>query len=386
MVDEVKIIRITTVPISLKVLLKGQLSFISNNGFKVIGVSSSGKELGDVKSQEEIEVYPIEMTRKISPFSDLISLIKFYNFCKKEKPLIVHSHTPKAGIIGMLGAKLAGVPIRMHTVAGMPLMEVTGWKRKLLELVEKLTYSCSTKVYPNSNGLKSFILENSFVNESKLKVLGNGSSNGIDTSYFDNKEFENKSKLLKEELGLSESDFVFVFVGRLVGDKGINELIHAFSQLKNNSIKLILVGEKESELDPLKEETIKEIDNNRGVIHVGFQRDVRPYLAISDALVFPSYREGFPNAVLQAGSMGLPSIVSDINGCNEIIVNGLNGMLVPAKDSKALYELMNEFVTDRSKFLSMKEHARKMITDRYDQKKHWNFILKEYQTQVEKLH
>ena len=374
-----KLIRITTVPISLKILLKGQHQFMSEQGFEVIGVSSKGQELQDVQNEEYIRTIEIEMTRNISPIQDLISLYKFYSLCKKEKPLIVHSHTPKAGIVGMLGAKLAKVPIRLHTVAGLPLMEATGIKRKLLDFVEKLTYSCATKVYPNSKGLYDFILENKFATENKLKIIANGSSNGINTSFFSlSQVLEEQRNLLKKQLGIKEGDFVFIFVGRLVGDKGINELIEAFSSLKFDNVKLLLVGPMEKKLDPLKEETLHKIETNPLIISVGFQKDVRPYFAISDALVFPSYREGFPNVVMQAGAMGLPCIVSNINGCNEIIMEEVNGMIVPVKNVKQLQEKMFLLSQDRELYTRLQLNSRKIIIERYEQAIVWEGILNEY--------
>ena len=374
-----KLIRITTVPISLKILLKGQHQFMSEQGFEVIGVSSKGQELQDVQNEEHIRIIELEMTRNISPIKDLISLYKFYNLCKKEKPLIVHSHTPKAGIVGMLGAKLAKVPIRLHTVAGLPLMEATGIKRKLLDFVEKLTYSCATKVYPNSKGLYDFILENKYATENKLKIIANGSSNGINTSFFSlSQVLEEQRNLLKKQLGIKEGDFVFIFVGRLVGDKGINELIEAFSSLKFDNVKLLLVGPMEKKLDPLKEETLHKIETNPLIISVGFQKDVRPYFAISDSLVFPSYREGFPNVVMQAGAMGLPCIVSNINGCNEIIMEEVNGMIVPVKNVKQLQEKMFLLSQDRELYTRLQLNSRKIIIERYEQAIVWEGILNEY--------
>ena len=374
-----KLIRITTVPISLKILLKGQHQFMSEQGFEVIGVSSKGQELQDVQNEEHIRIIELEMTRNISPIKDLISLYKFYNLCKKEKPLIVHSHTPKAGIVGMLGAKLAKVPIRLHTVAGLPLMEATGIKRKLLDFVEKLTYSCATKVYPNSKGLYDFILENKYATENKLKIIANGSSNGINTSFFSlSQVLEEQRNLLKKQLGIKEGDFVFIFVGRLVGDKGINELIEAFSSLKFDNVKLLLVGPMEKKLDPLKEETLHKIETNPLIISVGFQKDVRPYFAISDSLVFPSYREGFPNVVMQAGAMGLPCIVSNINGCNEIIMEEVNGMIVPVKNVKQLQEKMFLLSQDRELYTRLQLNSRKIIIERYEQAIVWEEILNEY--------
>ncbi len=381
-----KLIRITTVPLSLKVLLKGQLRFMASNGFDVKGVSSEGEELREVHENEGIAVEAITMSRKITPFQDLKSLWEMWNFLRKEKPQIVHTHTPKAGIIGMLAARLAGVPHRLHTVAGLPLMEATGTKRKILNFVEKLTYSSATRVYPNSKGLYDFILQNNFTQSNKLKIIANGSSNGIDTTFFSPDQVTELERVtLREKLNIQPDDFVFVFVGRIVSDKGINELIKAFSQLQaveNNEpagIKLLLVGGLENDLDPLNPETLAEINQNKDIISVGFQQDVRSFFAIADALIFPSYREGFPNVVMQAGAMGLPSIVSDINGCNEIIIEGENGLIIPSKNVEKLKEKMLTLAKDKNLYTKLKGNSRRMIENRYEQSVVWNALLEEYE-------
>jgi len=374
------------VPLSLKVLLKGQLRFMASNGFDVKGVSSEGEELREVHENEGIAVEAITMSRKITPFQDLKSLWEMWNFLRKEKPQIVHTHTPKAGIIGMLAARLAGVPHRLHTVAGLPLMEATGTKRKILNFVEKLTYSSATRVYPNSKGLYDFILQNNFTQSNKLKIIANGSSNGIDTAFFSPDQVTELERVtLREKLNIQPDNFVFVFVGRIVSDKGINELIKAFSQLQeveNNEpigIKLLLVGGLENDLDPLNPETLAEINQNKDIISVGFQQDVRSFFAIADALVFPSYREGFPNVVMQAGAMGLPSIVSDINGCNEIIIEGENGLIIPSKNVEKLKEKMLTLAKDKNLYTKLKGNSRRMIENRYEQSVVWNALLEEYE-------
>ena len=381
-----KLIRIATVPISFKVLLKGQLQFMASNGFDVKGVSSDGEELKEVRENEGIVMEAINMSRKITPFQDLKSLWEMWNFLRKEKPQIVHTHTPKAGIIGMLAARLAGVPHRLHTVAGLPLMEATGIKRKILNFVEELTYSSATRVYPNSKGLYDFILQNNFTQSNKLKIIANGSSNGINTAFFSPVQVSEIEKVaLREKLNIRLDDFVFVFVGRIVSDKGINELIKAFSELQtaeNNEltgIKLLLVGGLESDLDPLNPETLAEINQNRDIISAGFQQDVRPFFAISNVLAFPSYREGFPNVVMQAGAMGLPSIVSDINGCNEIIIEGENGLIIPPKNVEKLKEKMLTLARDKNLYIKLKENSRRMIENRYEQSVVWKALLEEYE-------
>ena len=377
-----KLIRITTIPLSLEKLLENQLRFM-NAYYEVTAVSSEGERLKAFGKQQGVKTVAVGLTRQITPLQDLKALWQLFCLLKKEQPFIVHSHTPKAGTIGMLAAKLAGVPHRLHTVAGLPLLETTGNKRRLLDFVEKITYACATKVYPNSNGLKSIIIAQNFCSPDKLKVIGNGSSNGIDTDFFSPQSVSEAEKArLKAQLGIAEGDFVFVFVGRMVSDKGINELTKAFVQLSaaHKNIKLILVGPLEKELDPLLPETENAILNTTTIISVGYQNDVRPYFSVSDCLVFPSYREGFPNVVMQAGAMGLPSVVSDINGCNEIIVPDENGMLIEPKSVNAIYNSMKRIFEDKDLYIRLKNNAREMIVSRYQQKLVWEAVLNEYKS------
>jgi glycosyltransferase involved in cell wall biosynthesis len=353
--------------------------------FELLAVSSPDKILEQVGVREGVRTESIAMTRAITPVKDIKALWKLYRLLKKEKPAIVHTHTPKAGLLGMMASRLAGVPIRMHTVAGLPLMENTGVKRKVLDFVERLTYSCATGVYPNSKHLAGFILQNKFCKAKKMKVLGNGSSNGINTRFFQpGEELDKTACELKKQFGLTDKDFVFVFVGRLVKDKGIEELVEAFSLLKakHPHIKLLLVGPYEPERDPLAPATRKIIETDKSIIHAGFQQDIRPYLMISQALAFPSYREGFPNVPMQAGCFNLPSIVTDINGCNEIIVDGKNGLIIPAKKVPELQQAMERLLTNSALYLTLQTNARKMIVDRFEQKYLWELLLNEYHDQL----
>ncbi|ADV50404.1 glycosyl transferase group 1 [Cellulophaga algicola DSM 14237] len=376
-----KIIRITTVPQSLGGLLTGQLKFMKDY-YDVIGISSNEQVLKNVGVKEGINVIPLEMTRSITPFKDLKAIIDLYKILKKEKPFIVHSHTPKAGMVAMIASKFARVPNRLHTIAGLPLLEATGLKRTLLNTVEKITYGCATKIYPNSYGLKKIILEERFTIDKKLKVIGNGSSNGIDTSIFDPKLYtEEQKKQLKKSLNINDNDVIYTFVGRLVKDKGINELVAAFNQLEKEkeNVKLLLVGAYESELDPLSPDTLLFIEKNLNIINVGWQNDVRPYFSISNFLTFPSYREGFPNVVLQASAMKLYSIVTDINGCNEIIIEGLNGTIIPTKNTKVLYTKMFNLHDKNIADIDL-EKCRSLIIEKYERTFVWKKLLEEYQS------
>lgn len=372
-----KVIRTSTVAMSLDFLLKGQLAFL-NQFFEVIAVSGDDEHLNTVAEREKVKTASVPMQRNISPLKDLVSLVQLYWLFKKEKPEIVHSITPKAGLLSMIAAKLAGVPVRIHTFTGLIFPSKTGFLQRLLITMDRVLCYCATHVYPEGQGVKKDLIQYKITSK-PLKVIANGNVNGIDTSYFSKGKVSlQEQESLKKELGISENDFVFIFVGRLVGDKGINELIRAFSQLPTPNSQLLLVGSLESNLDPLQAETLKEIENNSNIISVGFQSDVRAYFAVSDCLVFPSYREGFPNVVLQAGAMGLPSIVTDINGSNEIIVEGQNGIIVPSKNIEELQVAMLRMMSEGEFYNELQQNSRKMIVAKYEQKVVWQAILEEY--------
>ncbi|MDT0294058.1 glycosyltransferase family 4 protein [Mesonia ostreae] len=377
-----KIIRITTVPISMNKILEGQMAYI-NNYYDLVGVSQYvEKDFTEIKEREGIKMIAVPFRRTISPFQDIISLLKLIWLFKKEKPDIVHTHTPKAGLLGMIAAKITKVPVRLHTVGGMPLMGVKGTKLKILENTEKLTYRYAHRIFPNSFGLKDFIVQSKFTNEKKIKVLGNGSSNGVDTNFFKNDYAgaEEETRILKQQLGIRTSDFVFVFLGRLAKDKGLIELVSAFNRLskKDSNLKLLLVGPLEQENSSLPEDTLSVIKNTEAIIYPGRTDNVRGFLRLADVFVFPSYREGFPNALLQAGAMSLPLIATNINGCNEIIENNKTGFLIPSKDEESLCEKMRFLYENSETRIRFGIEIRNNIEKKFKQSIIWDALLKEY--------
>jgi glycosyltransferase involved in cell wall biosynthesis len=374
-----KVIRTATVALSLDYLLKGQLAFL-NNHYEVVAVSGQDAHLENVAQREGVRTINVEMQRAIRPLQDLVSLWKLFLLFKKEKPQIVHSITPKAGLLSMLAAKMAGVPVRIHTFTGLIFPSKKGVLQQLLIAMDRLLCWAATTVIPEGNGVKNDLITYKITSKS-LVVLANGNVNGIDTHYFSPEVIPAKEKEnLRKALQLEPSDFVYVFVGRLVGDKGINELVAAFKNLSNADVKLLLVGPYEKELDALKAATLQEIEQNKNILTVGFQQDVRAYFAISDALIFPSYREGSPNVVMQAGAMGLPSIVTNINGCNEIITEGVNGTIIPVKDAEAIYIAMKKMINEVDFRSHLQYNARQIIVSRYEQKVVWEAILAEYKS------
>lgn len=395
-----KIIRTATIALSLNYLLKGQLAFLKQQ-YEVLAVSGTDEHLEAVAAREKVAIHSIPMQRNISPLKDLKSLWQLYWLFKKEKPLIVHSITPKAGLLTMLAGYFAGVPIRMHTFTGLIFPTKTGFLQQLLIGMDRVLCYCATDIYPEGKGVRNDLIRYK-ITAKNLQVLANGNVNGIDTSFFNPGNFtDQQNQELKNSLEIQATDFVFIFIGRLVGDKGINELVVALkkvqsqkanlenlepnvlpnndnAKIKSQNSKLLLVGPLETELDPLDKNTLQEIEENPNIISVGFQKDIRPYLAISDCLAFPSYREGFPNVVLQAGAMGLPSIVSNINGCNEIIIEGENGTIIPVKNTVAVSDAMLKMIENREWRTQLQQNARPMIISRYEQHLVWEAILAEY--------
>lgn len=383
-----KLIRITTADISLNSLIKGQLRFL-NQYFDVVALSNDTGKLKAVGDREGVRVIEVPMHREISLKSDILCLWKLYGIFKKEKPDIIHANTPKGSLLAMVAGWLAGVKHRLYTVTGLRYQGASGLLRIILMNMERISCFFATKVIPEGNGVKKALLHDHITGK-PLEVILNGNINGIDVEYFDPSiytidqrtvKYTGSRDQIRQDLGFSDKDFVFIFIGRIVKDKGMNELATCLRRLAPlySHVKLLLVGRFESKLDPLKEGNEGFYQSSPKVKYIGYQPDVRPFLFASDALVFPSYREGFPNVVLQAGAMGLPSIVTNINGCNEIIVDGCNGKIIPSKDERALHEMMAYFIENKNEVKKMADNARSMIIQRYEQKTVWKAILDMYQ-------
>ena len=376
-----KLIIITTVPMSLATLVKGQAKYLSSY-FDVKLVTSFSEKNQEISKAEGVELKSIDMTRQITIIKDLKALIELYKYFKNQKPDIVYTFTPKAGLLGMMASFLSRVPVRIHNIVGMPLMEATGKKFILLKFIERLTYFFSTNLFCNSFGLKKFINEN--LTKKDVKVIAQGSINGVDTEFFKNTKTLDQKELIRDKFKIDKKDFVITFVGRIVKDKGINELIEAFINLskKYNNLKLLLVGDYEEHLNPIKNENKILIDSLDSIITVGFQNDIRDFLSITDLFVLPSYREGLPNSLIEAGSFGIPLLATNINGCNEIIDDGITGILVEKKSAKKLEEAIDKLLEDKELYNSIKLKVRDRIIEKYEQKYFWNELKNEIKKSI----
>ena len=358
-----KIIRACTVPMSV-IFVTGMLSELKKK-YEVVLLSSPGHELDDAEEKYGVRGIRVPMERHISFGHDFISLCRLVYVFVREKPAMVHSMTPKAGLLCMMAAWLARVPVRVHTFTGLVFPTATGIKRRILMLTDSLTCACATHVIPEGEGVKNDLLKNG-ITKKPMKVLGYGNVRGIDMVRFDR-----RPEVMSLAQAIRKTDvFTFVFVGRIVKDKGINELCQAMEMLSGIApVRLLLVGPYEDDLDPISQHSKDIIENNSSIVYLGskYGDKMLAYYAAADCFVFPSYREGFPNTVIEAGAMGLPSIVTDINGSREIVVQGENGVIVPPKDADALYQAMLDMIRYKAVRERMAANARKMIASRFEQ-------------------
>lgn len=358
----IKIIRAVTVSSSVG-FFEPTVKDLQAKGYEIVSVSSPGENLSRLREMG-VNTIEVPMERHISPLKDLKSLITLISVFCKEKPYMVHSMTPKAGMLCMLAAFITRVPRRVHTFTGLVWPTAIGLKRKILMTTDWLTCVCATHVIPEGRGVMNDLQNH--ITKKPMKVLGYGNVLGVDMDRFSKRpEVMDIAKDIKKE-----GVFTFLFVGRIVGDKGINELTFAFTKLqkKYDNIRLLLVGNFEHKLDPLKPETLKIINENPDIELLGpkYGDDLLAYYAASDCFAFPSYREGFPNTVMEAGAMDLPCIVTDINGSREIVEHGKNGVIIPSKNTEALYCAMEEMIIDKDKTNEYANNARKMIASRFE--------------------
>ncbi len=379
------LIRITTVPMAFKVLLAGQSKFMSEHGFNVIMISADGNEVEDLKKEEGCKHIIVPMTRRITPFNDIVSFFKLRKVIKKYHPDIVHTHTPKAGLLGMLAAKSIGVKIRIHTVGGLPLIIETGFKRRLLMFTEKLTYLAATEVWPNSRSMMNFIVKEKLARPEKLAVIDNGSTNGIDLKKF-SKKYLNEEIKNKIQGSLPQLNAIKILcVGRMVKDKGIEELVTVFEKLQlQYSLQLILAGPFEPHLDPLSSQTLDTIINNPAITHISWSDSIEYYMDLADIFVHPSHREGFPNVILQAGAMHLPVICSNIPGNADIIQDKKTGLMFEVKNEDDLYNKLKFAMENKDFTEKIAQALFEEVTQLYKRKRIHEVILNTYNRLLEK--
>lgn len=377
----IRVARVSTIPFSTVTQLCPQLEAIKQAGGQLT-VITSDDELGDELRQLDYCTFkPIYIAREISIFSDIVTLFKLWQLFRSQRFDIVHSITPKAGLLCAIASRLARTPIRLHTYTGQPWITMQGIKRNIVKFCDKLTAILNTQCYTDSFSQRDFLIKSKIISLDKIKVLGSGSLAGVDLSRFNQERFLLADKKEpRSQLGLREETLVFLFVGRVTEDKGIYELLEATGQLLASGcdMALLIIGPFEQAFEQeIKRFAAKHCGNN--VKFMGFSKEPERFMAISDVLCIPSYREGFGTVVIEAAALGVPAIGTKIYGLTDAVIDGETGMLVEARDVSQLTEAMKNLATNKSLRRQLGENAKKRALSEFDSKKHGELLVKDYE-------
>jgi glycosyltransferase involved in cell wall biosynthesis len=358
MTKKVRLVYITTVAYSAR-FLKGQLSYMRRRGFDVIFVSAPSDlrfgldELHLLRERDQITTLAIPLEREISLVKDLVSLVRLYRVFRRLRPAIVNAGTPKAGLLGMLAALAAGVPVRIYSLHGLRLETSRGLKRLILAVAERCTSALAHRVICVSQSLRRLYVALGLTSEDKICVLGNGSVNGVDVETFTP---NSQAQALRADLKIPDDAPVIGFVGRFTRDKGVPELLDAFDQVLAAvpSAWLLMLGDFEKG-DPIPESYVKRLRSHPRVCMTGNVSEPRLYYPIMDVFALPSYREGFPTVLLEAAAAQVPTVAFKSTGCVDAISDGVTGTLVPLGDAGLLARALQRYLSDD---VLKREHGR----------------------------
>lgn len=376
----VKVLYITTVPESLG-FLKGQAQYLQSRGVTVYALSSPGKALEKYAVTESVPVYAVNMPRRITPLHDLVAVIRIWNTLRRLRPQVVHALTPKAGLLGMISARLARTPVRIYHVLGLPMMTAKKTKRRLLRLTEKTSCLLANQVLCVSHSMREVLTENSLCPIQKVKVLANGSINGVDSEKtFNPARLDTAMRCrIREEYGVPADANVIGYLGRVVRDKGLIELSQAWQMIasRDSNSHLLIVGQSESQ-DPLPAEVQHYLNTEPRIHMIGYVEDSVPFYRAMDVLVLPTYREGFPVAPLEAAAMELPVVATRIPGCVEAVDDGATGILVPPYNAQALAKAIQVYLDDPELRRRHGQAGRKRVLRNFQPQLIWQSIYDEY--------
>lgn len=373
--------RIATTDYAVLMFLRKQIEAAIANGFKVIIICSPSKQVQTYASGVGATYIPVRINRRFSPISDLISLVKLLRVLNREKVDIIHSITTKAGLLAAVSGCLLRIPVRMHIIAGLPWMEMEGWKRVIGRWSDWLTIKLNSKSYPDSPSQKSYLISNKIGTCEKLKVLGKGTVSGVDYERFSSVNCDVQK--IKADLGITASK-IGLFLGRVCKEKGVEELVKAFEKVcvTNSDCALLIVGPEEKEIDPLSREISNAIDENPNIVRVGSVPNPEIYYHLADFLILPSYREGFGLVVLEAAAAGIPTIGTDIVGLRDAIEDGITGELVEVKNVESLKIAIFRFFEDDNLRMRLGKQAEYRVKNDFSEQKMINLLLQEYKNEL----
>lgn len=364
-----RIARISTVPFFVVSNLKCQIESLGTSGAQLTVVTSQGPELAALEALSGVACVPIEIRRSISPWRDLLALIRLFLFFRREQINIAHSTTPKAGLLTAVAALLAGVPIRLHTFTGQPWVTMRGIKYGLARGSDWLIGKLNTRCYADSESQRRFLVGQGVIGAKQLFVIGAGSLAGVDLERFNPGRFPSQDReATRYALGIPSAAAVLLFVGRITVDKGVHELLEAFHEIKatGRDAHLVFVGCFDSDSGVEGGISRRDIECVRDTHIVGYVECPETYMAIADILCLPSYREGFGTVVIEAAVMGVPTVGSDIYGLSDAVVNGETGILVPPRDAVSLKLALLTLLENKEMKLKMGDAAKRRAEVLFD--------------------
>jgi len=375
------LLHILPLPSTLLAFFEGQVDYMQKNGFRVAAVTSDGPYKNVVEQRDKIKIYTVPMQRRISTFADIAAVWRLYRTIRRLRPTIVHSHMTKAGFLGMVAAYLAGVPVRIFTLHGLRSSEVKGVKKRILNECGKLTCRLAHRVFAVSDSLLKEMLRLGYCDRDKIKVLGNGTYNGVDADRRFNPEKYSKRirSQIRQKYGIPKDALVLCYVGRIVKDKGVWELARAWQKLRGEfgNLYLLMVGEFEAD-DAVDAEIVELLHADERIVLTGFVQEMPEYYCAVDVIVLPTYREGFPYVPLESAAMGLPVVATKVTGCTDAVENGKTGILVPAKDVEALHEAIRKLLSDESLRKELGKAARQRVLRYFRRETLWQALHSQY--------
>lgn len=376
-----KIARISTVPFFIVTQLKGQIEFLSNSGISVTVISSDVSNMSQNSFSGDISYLDVTIDRRPSPIKDLLALIRLILIYRKHRFDIVHSTTPKAGLLSAIAVKFSRVPISLHTFTGQPWVTLTGVLRMISRASDVLIGKLNTHCYADSFSQRNYLIEENIISANKISVIGKGSLAGVDLSRFNQERFsKNERERLKHEIINNQRSIVLTFIGRITKDKGIFELLLAFKLLRESGyiVELMLVGPFDIGKDKKSSELQTYVQNLEKVHWINYTDEPERYLAFTDILCLPSYREGFGTVVIEAAAMGIPTVGTNIPGLSDAIEKDVTGLLVPVTDHEALFKAIKKLLDSPYERKNMGASAKMRCFEKFDAEKVNQEILKEY--------
>lgn len=361
------------------IFFKGQLEWLRLGGFEIHFLCSPGLSVKNIVVQQGAEFHEVAMRRGISPFHDFVSLLKIIRVIMTVRPAIVSAGTPKAGMLAMIASCLCATPIRIYVIRGLRFETATGFMKTTLMFLEGLVCKVATRVVCVGHGIRGIALRNGICRRNRSTVIAHGSSNGVDCNAYDPTKWITSGQEFRDRHHIPRQALVVGFVGRVVRDKGIFELVQAWGVIKAShpSAHLLIVGDFEPG-DPIDDVTKARIREEASVHMIGFVEDVRAAYAAMQVLALPTYREGLPGVLLEAGAMQIPAVASNIPGCSDVIKDGATGRLVAVGESTALAEAIGHYLSDPDCRSQHGIAARRHVTDKFSRIRVWEATLRFY--------